>query len=134
MQDHRVAQVQPENQEFGIGYAIMWFTGEQGKINFLMAAETGNVESLKFALDVGYNIEEKNSDMQNALMLSSMYGKIDVAKLLIERGAQIHSRDVDRMTPLLLAAMYGMLHIEYCFLKTIYSIVSCFLSRVWKCC
>ena len=100
-------------KEFGIGYAILWFTGEQGKANFLMAAASGNVESLKFALDVGFNIEEKNSDMQTALMLASANGNFDIVKLLVERGAQLHARDIDRMSAMLLASMHGTSHNIY---------------------
>lgn len=71
----------------------------------IAAAECNKVETLKYSLDIGANIN-KEYNGYTALMMSSLYGNLEVVKFLVEHGAKIDSTNPDD-SPLITAAKKG---------------------------
>ncbi|XP_050401489.1 histone-lysine N-methyltransferase EHMT2 isoform X2 [Patella vulgata] len=70
------------------------------------AAYSGNIEIVKFLLDVGTSINFQDPCLsRNALHWASMGPGSNVVKYLSECGADVNCSDRDNMTPLLQAAM-----------------------------
>ena len=75
------------------------------------AAEQGNLELMKRALDDGSEISEPNEAGDPALVLAALKGRTDAVALLLERGADMETRNKGGLTALHAAAYAGNLEI-----------------------
>jgi len=74
----------------------------------MMAARTGNVDTVKSLLAHGADVNAKESARgQTALMWAVAEKHPEVARLLIDRRADVHARSTSGFTPLLFAAQQG---------------------------
>ncbi|XP_019152427.1 PREDICTED: ankyrin repeat and SOCS box protein 13 [Ipomoea nil] len=65
-----------------------------------MAAERGDLESLRHALDNLSSIDEPVEDGDTALHLSCLYGHLSCVQLLLEKGASLEAKDEEGAIPL----------------------------------
>ncbi|EFX03632.1 nacht and ankyrin domain containing protein [Grosmannia clavigera kw1407] len=72
-----------------------------------VAAASGNEAAMSMHLDVGADIESKDSNGRTLLSLAAMKGRRSVVTLLIKAGANIESQDNEGWTPLSLAVANG---------------------------
>lgn len=85
--------------------------GEYHSTPLILAAERGDVATVKVLLETDTNIEAQDSDGKRPLILAIMNHHKAVVELLLERGAQVNiCCDSGRYTPLLIAASHG--HLE----------------------
>lgn len=70
----------------------------------LYAADRGNFEKLKEAVQDGANVNASDYDNETALMKSCTSGCIDSVKYLVERGADINAKDYSHATALFSAS------------------------------
>lgn len=82
----------------------------------LQAAVTGNVTEFKKALNLGADINCKNSDGITVLCLVAKC-RLDLVKLLVERGADVNLAGDDKITPLHWAVEYDNYEIVEYLLK-----------------
>ena len=82
---------------------------EINKNNLLTHAIKKNcpVETLRFLLLPGVDIDKKNNDSNTALTLAIINKRNEIAKLLIESGADVHAKNKWDDTPLMYAASKG---------------------------
>jgi len=71
------------------------------------AAESGDTEGVKKALEGGALINAKNADDLTALMLASMKGRWGTVKFLIEKGADVNIKRDNGNTALMSASFQG---------------------------
>ncbi|XP_057982000.1 uncharacterized protein LOC131167277 [Malania oleifera] len=64
------------------------------------AAQLGNVDAFRLALDSLNDIDEPVEDGDTALHLACLYGKLPCVQLLLERGACLEAKDEDGAIPL----------------------------------
>ncbi|XP_031129112.1 poly [ADP-ribose] polymerase tankyrase-2 [Ipomoea triloba] len=65
-----------------------------------MAAERGDLESLRHALDNLSSIDEPVEDGDTALHLTCLYGHLSCVQLLLEKGASLEAKDEEGAIPL----------------------------------
>ena len=82
-----------------------------GETPLMFATRSGQVEAVTVLLDVGANINAKETwNGQSALMWAAAEGHVAVVQTLIEHGADIGARSNSGATPLLFAARKGSLN------------------------
>jgi ankyrin repeat protein/outer membrane protein assembly factor BamB len=83
----------------------------EGTTPLMLAASLGNLEAVRYLLDIGADINrmEKSAQKENALMKASGHGHTAVVRLLIEARASVNATDADGMTALYKAAEMGRL-------------------------
>ncbi|KXX79505.1 Histone-lysine N-methyltransferase EHMT1 [Madurella mycetomatis] len=92
------------------GASIESTAGEYRSTPLILAAERGDVATVKVLLETGANIEAQDSDGKTPLILATMNRHEAVVELLLEKGAQVNvCCDSGRYTPLLIAASHGHL-------------------------
>jgi ankyrin repeat protein len=72
-----------------------------------LASQEGHTDIVKFLLDHGAQINERNRGGDTALALACLKNRKDVVRLLIERGCCVNTVNNSGWTPLSLAARYG---------------------------
>lgn len=78
--------------------------------NFLNAAASGDVATVKKQISAGADINVKSYRGETAVMLAAMKGHTKVVEVLVEAGVDINDQNVyGRHTPLILAALKGHL-------------------------
>ena len=85
--------------------------GKHGNSCVLLAAQNGHLETLKWLIENGCSINDRNDDNESCLMLASMEGHLETVKWLIENGSSINERDDNEYSCLLRASMGGHLEI-----------------------
>ncbi len=73
----------------------------------LLAAEKGDIEAVRTAIDAGAGLAAKSSLGNTALCVAASAGHIDIVGLLLEKGADVHAQDDRCMDPLSWAALRG---------------------------
>jgi hypothetical protein len=68
-------------------------TAEQLEAELLTSCERGDVDNVRRILDVGVDVDVRDSRGNTALMVACRNCQIDVVKLLLERGADVHARN-----------------------------------------
>ncbi|TFG99422.1 MAG: ankyrin repeat domain-containing protein [Candidatus Thorarchaeota archaeon] len=80
--------------------------------NLLSAAEAGDIEAVKKALDAGADINTQDNFLkESALHLAASKGHIGVVEYLIDNGADFFLNNGTDMIPLHLAARDGQVHV-----------------------
>lgn len=80
---------------------LVFASNNNGRYALEMAAQTGQVEIVKFLLDNGAKINQQNQYGVSALHMASIYGgSTGLIQLLLDRGAQINIRNSRNLTPL----------------------------------
>jgi ankyrin repeat protein len=75
--------------------------GKDGaKVSLHIAAEEGNIDTLKSLFGRGMDINARNASNQTPLDRAAVKGNVNVVRLLIELGAEVDSRDQRGWTPL----------------------------------
>ena len=72
---------------------------------------TSNLDTVRFLLDRGADVNTKNNDGIRVLMLASLYGQSEAVKLVLDRGANINAKNNYEETALILASDNGYLEI-----------------------
>lgn len=67
----------------------------------------GKLDSVKFLVENGANIEVKNKDGYTPLIVASWNGHLEIVKFLVEKGANVEAKNDYGDTPLTLASMDG---------------------------
>ncbi len=80
-----------------------WIKNSQGQNAVAVYAKTANPKVLKFFIDKGVNVNEKDVLEKTALMYSHPAN----IQTLVERGARIHELDEDKNNALILQAAHG---------------------------
>jgi uncharacterized protein len=73
----------------------------------LVAAATGDVESLIGALDAGAQLEVRDHHDRTALLLAATFDHVEVARVLVDRGADPNALDDRHDTPWLVTGVTG---------------------------
>ena len=76
-------------------------------MNIIEAAQTGNVDMLRQAIQSNIDVNTKYQDEITPLMAAAANGKTDCARELLAAGADVHSMDRWGMTALHIAACNG---------------------------
>jgi ankyrin repeat protein len=66
----------------------------------LYAANTGNVDCVKFCIEMGANVKVHDRHGYTPLHLASLHGCVNVARVLLDAGAIVDMTDDDGWTPL----------------------------------
>jgi ankyrin repeat protein/preprotein translocase subunit SecA len=82
----------------------------KSKTPLMSAAQNGYLEVVKYLLEQGSDIEEKDEDGMTALVYASKAGRLDTVKYLVEQGANIEDKDNVCRALLISAAQNG--HLE----------------------
>ena len=77
---------------------------QYGNTALLWSAYNGQLDCVKFLLQQGADIHDKNENGDTALLYSAYNGHLDCLKFLVQQGADIHTRANDGNTALLLSA------------------------------
>ena len=77
----------------------------------VVAAEAGDVTSLRRLLDAGVPVDTRDARRRTALLAATHADRIDAARLLIERGADVNAKDEMQDSPFLYAGARGRLEI-----------------------
>lgn len=84
---------------------------DQGVLNdaLIIASRSNDLNKAIFLLNMGAQIEAKDSEGRTPLILAAEYGygREGFVKLLIDSGADLNAKDSEGMTPLMLAAKKG---------------------------
>ena len=86
--------------------------GKDGNSPFLLAVKTGDEEIVKFFLDNGANVADKNDNHTNALHLAASLNKVNIMELVYQtdNGKELlDEQDKDRCTALHFAAKYNQI-------------------------
>ena len=75
----------------------------------LEASQSGNNEAVQFLLDLGVNVNNRNSAGRTALMLACGARHEDVVQTLLSAGAKVNSQDNAGQTALIFACISGSL-------------------------
>lgn len=75
------------------------------------AAENGNLDEVRKALEKGADVNAKDKYSNTALMKAAVKGHSDIVELLIEEGADTDAKDVFDETALFNAVLKGHFHI-----------------------
>lgn len=62
-------------------------------ISLMIVSELGNIETVKFLIDNGADVNTQDEKGKTALMIASEMNDMELVKLLIEKGADIDKRD-----------------------------------------
>jgi hypothetical protein len=73
----------------------------------VQSALGGGIEAMKFLLDSGADVDERNRYGETALMYAAVWGDKAMVELLLERGASARARDQEGVTAGDRAARYG---------------------------
>lgn len=63
---------------------------DSGETALMLACYIGNIDVVKFLLDLGLDINYKSKNNETALSIAYTNGFVDITKLLIERGANVN--------------------------------------------
>jgi ankyrin repeat protein len=80
---------------------------ETGNTALMHASWSGHIETTKFLIEKGANVNAANQDRKTALMHASGNGHIETTKFLIEKGANVDASDVNGKTALIEVCMNG---------------------------
>ena len=73
----------------------------------IKAAEYGQTEIVKFLIQIGAKIDERDMLGNTALMAAARCGHLQIVKLLLGHGAEVDSKNDNGMTPLIAASQTG---------------------------
>ena len=77
----------------------------------LLAAENGQLETLKWLLDNGASIREKDFDKNSCALLAAKQGQLETLKWLLKNGSSVDDRNSFGNSCILLAALLGKIEI-----------------------
>ncbi len=80
---------------------------EELKYKFLVYADSGRVDLLRYLIDVGVNPNTANYDGTTALIYASQANHLDAVNLLIEKGANVNAKPYNGNTALHVASRYN---------------------------
>lgn len=92
-------------------FGYTWFKRAVGPTQFLTAAQSGDVESLRKLARSGVDIHYRDGWHTTALMMATSHGQIECVRFLIENGADPDERSRFNATPLIWAAESGKMEI-----------------------
>ena len=69
----------------------------------IWASKYGHTEIVKFLIEKGADIEDKNNNGYTPLIWTSSYGYTEIIKFLVEKGADIEAKNNNGDTPLICA-------------------------------
>src|SRR4051812_34758601 len=73
-------------------------------MNIMVAAETGDLDTILSLLGAGTDVDETSGDGRTALMLAAANGHKEMVRLLIQHGADINKADSQGNVPIVYAA------------------------------
>jgi ankyrin repeat protein len=68
--------------------------------DLIRATQNGDINEIRSLLDMGHDVDIKDSDNCTSLHWAADKGNLEIIKLLIDRGACVNAQDVDGMTPI----------------------------------
>lgn len=74
---------------------------------FDCVVKTGNINAVKYFIDMGLTEETKNKFSMTSLHHAALAGYADICKLLINAGFNVNAKNSDGKTPLMLAAQHN---------------------------
>jgi len=77
----------------------------------ILAAKSGNTDSVKNMLEYGFNVNEQDPDGQTALMLAGYKGYLDTVELLLKNEADPNIKNVIKCTAMIYAALSGQTNV-----------------------
>lgn len=83
----------------------------KAQTELIAAAEQGDVEGVKRALQAGAALEARDGRQRTALLAATHQNHVEVAKVLIEAGADVNAKDSIHDSPYLYAGARGHLEI-----------------------
>ncbi len=80
-----------------------------GGTAFIIAAGAGHLEVVRYLIEKGAKLKEKNNDGETALMRAAGNGHLEVVRCLVDKGAALNEKNKVGYTALMLAASSGHL-------------------------
>jgi uncharacterized protein len=111
-----------------------------GETPLMVASQEGHVGMVRWLLDKGAAINERNSRGETAVLRSCRKGRTPVARLLLERGADPTIADSGGRTPLITTSCYGHVEVVRLLLgdpsvkATINTCNQCGVTALWEAC
>ncbi len=78
--------------------------------DLMRSSRYGDVLGVRALLNLGVNVNMKDSDGWTALIIASLFGQLEIVKVLLENGADVNMKGLHGMTALMLATKAG--HLE----------------------
>ena len=108
------------------------FKGEGGYELLLTACKLNRSFILEWLIENGIDINEKDKEGRNALMIASQNGNLDIIEILIENNIRINERDYDNKNALIYATENGNLEVVQYLVKKKININVCSFSKSWN--
>jgi ankyrin repeat protein len=86
-------------------------TGQSPDAPLVVAAESGDLPTLRRLLDAGTPVDTRDARRRTALLAATHANQLAAARLLIERGADVNAKDQIQDSPFLYAGAEGRLEI-----------------------
>jgi ankyrin repeat protein len=116
--NHQVWQAASDGDLSGVQAALgqgaaINFRGKRGFTPLAIAAKNGRLEVVKYLLDHGANIDQRDNDrLKTPLLAAAFSGYFEVVKCLVEHGANVNIQAINGWTPLHDAVYIGNVRIS----------------------
>lgn len=111
------------------GKTALWWAVMEGKEEVMkklipidtstlnMLVRRGELDSIKYMLSFGAELDHQDEEGKSALHLAALYGRLDIATLLMSEGAHLNIADDSGLTPIRIALSNGGTDLVREFLK-----------------
>ena len=91
------------------GLGLAWRLLADRPADLGLAAETGDVATVRRLLRAGAKVDARNAEGRTALQAAAFGGQVETLRLLLEKGADLNAKDRSNQTAVMLAVSMGRL-------------------------
>jgi len=89
------------------GLWLTWRSLANRPADLVLAAETGDLATVRRLLRAGAKVDIRNAEGRTALQAAALGGQAETLRLLLEKGADLNAKDRSDQTALMLAVRMG---------------------------